>query len=719
MFLPGKAYQIAALLKRAGEKDGKMKMRSWLDVFLPLRELAPALEITDVDEKGKPNSRGVWIFEIAKPRHGNVLTEIWRKRDGDRVEFVIQRFLLDDTDQQYVVPDAKQESQFRVVLSYPMKTEEELLRYVKSKLKRYLIEYWPTPEEYDPGLTKQDWLKLLDDRAVFDKNSLAVMAAFYDMGGEATCKKLELEYGKTAQYYSLISTKLCQRVIEKTGCPTPPEKGENSRKWPVLFVGRNVGTDTPGSYSWKLRSALQEALREFGISKYLEHEGGDPMKKQTFEKNIILYGPPGTGKTYHSVQYAVAIIEQSEKTLAEIEKEDYDDVFARYKKYIAEGRIAFTTFHQSYGYEEFIEGIRPCMNKEGDGSAVEYEIAKGVFREFCEREIESAEAPADPFDEAWDKLLQAAYENDGQYEFTRKTGSKFTASVYNDKFRVVWQTGSYNTLNRAMTKEQWAGRFKREEVTGGTVWMFDAQQAIISALQSKFDLRDYVERPAAVSDNKVFIIDEINRGNISKIFGELITLIEPSKRLGQKEEAKAILPYSKTTFGVPNNVYILGTMNTADRSIAMLDTALRRRFSFEEMMPDPKALNGATVEGLDIVQMLKNMNEKIEVLYDREHTVGHAYFIPLTKKEMQTEEVLADIFRNKIIPLLQEYFYEDYEKIRLVLGDNKKQDESLQFIKAIENDYHQLFEEDPDIDVTKRYKINEDAFKKIEAYKSI
>ena len=218
--------------------------------------------------------------------------------------------------------------------------------------------------------------------------------------------------------------------------------------------------------------------------------------------------------------------------------------------------------------------------------------------------------------------------------------------------------------------------------------------------------------------NFVFIIDEINRGNISKIFGELITLIESPKRLGQEEGMKIRLPYSRQLFGVPDNVYIIGTMNTADRSIATIDTALRRRFLFREMLPVPKVLSDISVEGLSISDLLTRLNKRIAVLYDREHTIGHAYFMPL--KASPTIDTLAEIFANNIIPLLQEYFYEDYEKIRLVLGDNRKSATEEQFIIARENNYAELFgDADIGLDDGCSYEINYAALKNIEAYRSI
>ena len=252
--------------------------------------------------------------------------------------------------------------------------------------------------------------------------------------------------------------------------------------------------------------------------------------------------------------------------------------------------------------------------------------------------------------------------------------------------------------------------------------MYELNRVNVSELLSKIPTNSDAE----VEDETrsyVFIIDEINRGNISKIFGELITLIEPTKRKGALEAMEAILPYSKKPFGVPDNVYIIGTMNTADRSIALMDTALRRRFRFVEKMPDANVLRKIGADrvneagiGLDVASMLECINKRIEYLFDREHTIGHAFFTGL--KAEPTVAKLADIFKKSVIPLLQEYFYEDYSKIMLVLGDNGKENDSHKFILATETKSNAIFRGDTsDIDIPDySYRIQEFAFNNIISY---
>ena len=299
-------------------------------------------------------------------------------------------------------------------------------------------------------------------------------------------------------------------------------------------------------------------------------------------------------------------------------------------------RYSFVTFHQSYGYEEFVEGLRPVLNSDGEAGEVEYEIRPGAFKELCRK---ARQAPDQRF---------------------------------------------------------------------------------------------------------AMVIDEINRGNISKIFGELITLIEPDKRApsdGSKPPLELTLAYSGEKFSVPANVDIIGTMNTADRSLALLDTALRRRFDFVPLLPDTRTEKDAddpysaplaglmvttAVGAIDVRQMLARINERIEALYDRDHCIGHAYLTALADLDDSDArfERLADIFRNRIVPLLEEYFFEDWRKIRLVLGDNQKPF-AAQFITesdAHEQDLSDLFGNNHGLDsyaTKRRYQSQSSAFANPAAYLGI
>ena len=295
-------------------------------------------------------------------------------------------------------------------------------------------------------------------------------------------------------------------------------------------------------------------------------------------------------------------------------------------------------------------------------------------------------------------------------------------------------TGEYEWDNnypkyKRVRKVRWLKKDIREdivELNGGakmvlsTVYRLKINARDVVKLINKLDGVEGEPSETQQKENYVFIIDEINRGSISKIFGELITLIEDTKRKGCPEALSAMLPYSGEPFSVPNNVYILGTMNTADRSISLIDTALRRRFHFVENMPDVqvlRALGADFIEDLDVAEMLSVINKRITYLFDREHTIGHAFFTVL--KDDPSIERLSSIFKKSIIPLLQEYFYEDYEKIRLVLGDNAKSDESTQFVRKIVNDVSQVFKGHPEVDIDARYVINEEAFLNIDSYKLI
>lgn len=488
-------------------------------------------------------------------------------------------------------------------------------------------------------------------------------------------------------------------------------------------------------------------------------------------KNTILYGPPGTGKTYNTVMYAVAIIEN--KKLEEIKKENYTEVIDRYNKYKEDGLIEFTTFHQSYGYEEFIEGIKPVIHSdEEDETDIQYEVVPGLFKKFCDiagkpiLRKEKCDIGINESPTIWKISLEGSGENStrtecmknehiriGYDEYGREITNLFKGAAgrhilnyfINDMSigDIVMSCYDCNTVDAigVVTGEyEWHDEYPEYKRLRKVNWIVKGIKENIIKINNgsrlsnptvyklRMDLSDVMEIIEKYSKNTieveekkknhVFIIDEINRGNISKIFGELITLIEPTKRIGKTEGQKVRLPYSQKLFGVPNNVYLIGTMNTADRSIATIDTALRRRFNFKEMLPDEEVLDGIYVEDVSIKDIFIKMNKRITVLFDREHTLGHAYFLPL--KDAPTIETLANIFENSIIPLLQEYFYEDYEKIRMVLGDNQKDSEDKQFITIEENDYNDLFGYiDYDFDEMSTYKINSFALTNIEAYRSI
>ncbi|OYU56719.1 MAG: hypothetical protein CFE25_05695 [Chitinophagaceae bacterium BSSC1] len=433
--------------------------------------------------------------------------------------------------------------------------------------------------------------------------------------------------------------------------------------------------------------------------------------------NTILYGPPGTGKTYNCINKALEIIGVETKDISRNEVKELFD------KRISEGQIVFTTFHQSMNYEDFIEGIKP---KTIDNKIV-YEIEDGIFKQLCNK----ARFVSGNFLEVLERFKKDISEEDGKSPLTIKaTGTTFDivyrgtnvfyVQPHNSIKQNPWYPVNINHIKIAFETEKFEGLYNPTYI-----------REVIKYLEKNYGLKK--ETSNIESKPYVLIIDEINRGNVSQIFGELITLIEDDKREGASESISLVLPYSKEKFSVPSNVYILGTMNTADRSVEALDTALRRRFSFEEMPPRPELIEQkilknyvdtfvkyydlddeeepwATYEenfksllnenrgiyekmSYDTLQkairnefseenyervyqlfvkerisflpadILKLLNKRIEILIDSDHQIGHSYFISI--------EDISDLkhtFHNKIIPLLQEYFYGDYGKIGCVIG---------------------------------------------------
>lgn len=372
----------------------------------------------------------------------------------------------------------------------------------------------------------------------------------------------------------------------------------------VAAVYDNVsqGVNAP-SFDTTLYRDLGKVLQDYQLT--LESEGSvSDTPVATISEDIpmlnqILFGPPGTGKTYATVNTALSILD---KHYYESNQSNRAALKIRFEQLRESGFINFVTFHQSFTYEDFVEGLRPSI---GVNNQLEYHVEPGIFKKICKN---AAESPSKSF---------------------------------------------------------------------------------------------------------VLIIDEINRGNISRIFGELITLIEMSKRKGEDEELVTNLPYSKETFSVPNNVYIIGTMNTADRSLSGLDIALRRRFIFRETPPQPELLEDINIEGINVGKMLSVINNRIEILLNADHCLGHAYFIPLKKKPSLKH--LSSIFKDQIIPLLQEYFFEDWQKIRWILNDHRKHNDFC-FISPTQWDQSLFGSEVTEPLKGNIYKINDANFSKVESY---
>jgi len=434
------------------------------------------------------------------------------------------------------------------------------------------------------------------------------------------------------------------------------------------------------------------------VQDWLENEKNinspNPPQQSTGAKmplNQILYGPPGTGKTYHSISKAVGICRSDDDEFPRCKQHEAEghqkDCYAcaetAYKQLQEEGRIEFVTFHQSYGYEEFIEGVRAETNETDNGeSVITYEVKPGVLRRLAKK-ASATDATRRNFDEIFkETVIDTVLAQGKPLEITTKRGHFLIKEISENSIFFDKQKGDSKHSLAIRTLKRIYEDGENKIIVGGLQTYYEALLKYLN--DHAKEVKPKQEQPY------VLIIDEINRGNISKIFGELITLIEDDKRLGNDHPMTARLPVSGDEFGVPKNLYIIGTMNTADRSIAMMDTALRRRFEFEEMMPEPERLKGVAVDGVDIATMLETMNKRIEVLYDREHTIGHAYFMNLGTDS--TIDDLEAIFRNKVIPLLAEYFFEDWEKIRMVLGDDQKENEKHQFVtESKKHDFKALF----------------------------
>jgi 5-methylcytosine-specific restriction protein B len=534
------------------------------------------------------------------------------------------------------------------------------------------------------------------------------------------------------------------------------------------------------AYGFDLWNAMEDESDDEEVDGGWESEG-DTKEKEAYEPplNQILFGPPGTGKTYNTINQALAIL--APEFLAKNRGDDDESrecLKAEFDRFVTAERVRFVTFHQSFSYEDFVEGLR--ADSEAETGQVKYSVESGVFKRLCD---DARTRPASDLGvrgnpaiwkisingtgssptksycldngEArigWGKTgdLREDYEQSSYYQ-SLGGGDKGTLSYFAEQMVVgdillcihsAEQIGSIGVVTGDYRYEEQvpAGVIGDYQHVRSVRWLYrdinlsilplnDERQFTLKTVyaMSRFtwaDLLSYVQQqkvnpvePVTTAEVErepyVLIIDEINRGNVSRIFGELITLIEESKREGADEALSVKLPYSKKPFSVPKNVYLIGTMNTADRSLAGLDIALRRRFVFREMPPRPELLKDVLVQGLNIGKLLRVMNQRIEVLLDRDHCLGHAYFMPL--KGDPTLARLESIFSNQILPLLQEYFFEDWQRIQWVLNDHRKPVVD-RFVEQDKQDVAALF---GNISVPAQggvWRINDAAFKRFSAY---
>jgi 5-methylcytosine-specific restriction protein B len=491
---------------------------------------------------------------------------------------------------------------------------------------------------------------------------------------------------------------------------------------------------------WDVQGFIWAVNRTDNLPPDGDTEEPGAMQQSSAATNLILYGPPGTGKTYQTAHEAVRLCDGQVPTNGRVA------LMTRYRELVDAGQIRFTTFHQSYAYEDFVEGLRPLTgsNDDGEESAPGFSLQPkaGIFREIAtlaeaarrrggsksafdmtgRRVFKMSLGRAGSEDHVFDAAIVGNYVainwggdidwSDSRYDGERgyeeiharwnrdhpgtagndgnismlwclrssmREGDIVVVSEGNSFFRAIAEVvGPYRFVpNQDQGFQQqrpvrWLATFD-EPLPTETIYAKPFTQRACYKLREQFLkpealarlLSSGKEMSNAKPDQFVLIIDEINRANISKVFGELITLLEPGKRLGAEDALTVILPYSRIPFGVPENLHIVGTMNTADRSIALLDTALRRRFEFRECMPEPQLLQVATAATrINLVKMLTTINQRIEYLFDREHQIGHAYLI-----DCQTRDDVDAAMRHRIIPLLTEYFYDDWSKVAVVLGD--------------------------------------------------
>ena len=564
--------------------------------------------------------------------------------------------------------------------------------YLEKKSASSIKEDW-FPAEYTPGLSEKDWLELLCDSEVFTPNSLEIMKRMKDYGGQATCTQLAVKYGESKNFYSTGSSSLAKRIHNKTGCPLLDDDNENAKWWPVLYVGRYAGKDEDGSYIWKLRDDLSSALDKMDLS------------------TVSLYAKPDSDKAERGYWWLNAnpkIWSFSDLAVGESEAYYLYNENGN-KRRIFQNFLDAKTGDMVIGYESnpVKQVVALCkVSVEQDGKEISFEKIEGLSSPVDYNTLKSCPEleKMEYFQSPQGSLFKLTK---GEYDFILDIIREVNPILTDDKIDVYNKTDFLDEVYMSEDRyENLVGvlRNKKNIILQGAPGVgktFAARRLAWSMMGEKDDSRvefiqfhqnysyeDFVmgykpsgdgfelkygvfyrfcQKAANQPDKEhFFIIDEINRGNMSKIFGELLMLIENDYR-----GTKATLAYNGLSFSVPKNLYIIGMMNTADRSLAMIDYALRRRFSFFDVEPGfdsegftnyQNRLNNETLN--DLIAKVKELNREIALdkSLGKGFCIGHSYFCG---KDACTDEWLHAIVDYDILPMLREYWFDDAAKLQL------------------------------------------------------
>ena len=549
------------------------------------------------------------------------------------------------------------------------------------------------PSDYTPGLTEEDWLALLGDDKVFTTGSLEIMKRMKDYGGQATCTQLAVKYGETKSFYLTGSTALAKRVVEKTGCPVlTDDKNENSKWWPVLYIGRYATKDEQGSYIWKLRDELSSALDKTdlsGIELYVAAAPGEEDRGYWWlnaNPKIWSYSDIAVGE----VQSYTLYNENGNKRriFQNFLDAKAGDMIIGYesnpvKQIVAIGRVSAEQDGEKLFFEK-VEGLtspidyatlKECPELERmeyfqnpQGSL--FKLTRGEYDFILDMIREENPVSTDAAIDAYTKsdFLDEVYMTEKRYENL--------VAVLRNKKNIILQGAPGVGKTFAARRLAWSMMGEKDDsriefVQFHQNYSYEDFMMGYKPVEDGFELKygifyRFCQKAANQPDKEFFfIIDEINRGNMSKIFGELLMLIEKDYR-----GTKATLAYNGLSFSVPKNLYIIGMMNTADRSLAMIDYALRRRFSFFEVEPgfDSEGFihyqNGLNNETLnELISKVKDLNHEIALdkSLGKGFCIGHSYFCG---RDICTDEWMHSIVDYDILPMLSEYWFDDPNKLQ-------------------------------------------------------